>query len=62
MDMSNLEAVAQVNLKSSISVSVAKKTIDATKAQGEAAVEMIKSAGQVGQGGVDANGHVDVQA
>lgn len=62
MDMSNLEAVSSVNLKSAISVKVAQKAMDSTKAQGEAVVELIKSAGQVGQGGVDSSGHVDVQA
>ena len=62
MDMSNLEAVSNVNLKSAISVKVAQKAMDSTKAQGEAVVELIKSAGQVGQGGVDSAGHVDVQA
>jgi hypothetical protein len=62
MEMSNLEAVSNVNLKSAISVKVAQKAMDSTKAQGEAVVELIKSAGRVGKGGVDSAGHVDVQA
>jgi hypothetical protein len=62
MELSGLENVANVNLKSQVSVQVAKETLDATKQQGEAVVELIKSAGQVGKGGVDSLGHVDVQA
>jgi hypothetical protein len=64
MDLSSLEGVSRVDLQSRVSVAAAKKTLDATKSQGEAAVELIKAAGQVGKGGggVDANGHVDVEA
>jgi hypothetical protein len=62
MDLSNLEGVSSVNLQNAVSVKVAKKTLDATKAQGEAVVELIKSAGRVGSGGVDASGRVDVTA
>ena len=61
MDLSSLDSVSQVNVQSAISVKVAKKTLDATKEQGEAAVELIKSAGQVGKGQADENGHIDVQ-
>jgi hypothetical protein len=43
-------------------VKVAPKALDASKAPGEAVVELLKSAGDVGKGGVDGNGHVDVQA
>lgn len=64
MDLPNLEGVSQVNLQNAVSVKVAKKTLDATKAQGEAVVELIKSAGRVsgGSGGIDASGRVDVTA
>lgn len=62
MELPNIDSVSQVNLQSAISVKVAQKTLDASKAQGEAVVELIKAAGQVGQGGVDSTGHVDVQA
>ena len=48
MDISALSNVSNVNLKSQVSVQVAKETLDATKQQGEAVVELIKSAGSVG--------------
>ena len=44
-----LNGVSGVDLASSVSVAVAKKSLDAAKMQGAAAVSMIKSAGKVGQ-------------
>jgi hypothetical protein len=57
MDISNLEQVSQVNLRNAVSVKVAKEAIDTAKAQGEAVVELIKSAGGIGD-----DGRLDVTA
>lgn len=63
MNVSNIDAaVSNVNLKSAVSVKVAAKAMDAAKAEGEAVVELIKSASAVGTGGVDSAGRLDVQA
>lgn len=57
MDISTLSSVSQVNLQNAVSVKVAKETLDSAKAQGEAVVELIKSAGSVAE-----DGRLDVTA
>lgn len=42
-------SLSSVDLGSRVSVAVARKTLDAAEAQGAAAVEMIKQAGEVGK-------------
>lgn len=57
MDVSNLEGLAQANLQSAVSVKVAKKAMDAAKAEGEAIVKLIEAAGEISP-----DGHVDIEA
>lgn len=46
---SSFGSLSSVDLGSRVSVAVARKTLDAAEAQGAAAVEMIKEAGEVGR-------------
>ncbi len=47
--LSLLTSFSSVDLGSRISVAVARKTLDQAESQGEAMVEMIRSAGEVGR-------------
>lgn len=47
--ISMLSSFSSVDLGSRISVAVARKTLDEAESQGEAMVEMIRSAGEVGR-------------
>lgn len=49
-------------LESEISTRVAKKTLDASKAEGDAAVALIQSAVELGRSTVSGDGRVDVLA
>lgn len=47
--MSALSAVEGVDLSSAVSVAVARKALDSQEQQGEAAVELLKRAAEVGE-------------
>lgn len=61
MDLAPLANVRDVDLKSQVSVAVAKKSLDASKREGEAAVALIKAAADSSkQSGVGSDGRLDV--
>ena len=47
--MTDPSALSSVDLSSAVSVAVARKALDAQKAEGSQVVEMIRQAGEVGQ-------------
>ena len=51
-----------VDLSSQVSVRVARMTLDQAKQQGQAAVELLKSAAEVGQQAQKQGGGLDVKA
>lgn len=55
-----MSSIASVDLSSKVSVAVAKKSLDAAKTQGDAAVQMIKDAAAVAPGGQSSAGRLDV--
>ena len=57
MDIAALAiSIKQIETSNSISVAVARKTLDAQKQQGEAAIQLLEAAAQTGQGGVSPDG------
>lgn len=66
MDVSSVASLAtglsQSKLASDVSLAVAKKTLDAQKAQGDSVVALIDQAGQVGKSENGLGGSLDVKA